>query len=463
MVGCGERLDHRTTKIGGVPDWPQAAAAECEKVGGSDACSSPPPEMTVCAQCGCTMALVTQAHAPLVSGELLNGTAVADRVLYLFTCFSNTCPGANTNAGRWRCLRAQAPLVHTATLANDTFEGETYRPSIVPETEVEGAVVGEVADDWGGGGRDDWGDAGDGSGGADDLANALDALATRDTDDGTAKKHKDQKRDETDTNETTMETTTNNTTSSRSKWLGPRLPEFYLLADYEPDASVASALTSSELADTERLLQKYAQEEGLEVNHGENAAAAIAVAIEKPNGSGNSQNEYAAEAYESGKVDGVDGRYLKFSKRLKRAPEQCVRYAFGGGALVWPVDGVGPEKECAKCEKCGSMRKTEMQLAPPLLHFVSQALEWRDDSNRQSGNDVIDSQVDQWDWQAVAVMTCVSSCGPSVGNSERKYSGGFFWSEEVVATADGDGGLAELLRSGNIDIPERDVVVQQQK
>jgi hypothetical protein len=60
-------------------------------------------------------------------------------------------------------------------------------------------------------------------------------------------------------------------------------------------------------------------------------------------------------------------------------------------------------------------------------------------------------------------MTCVSSCGPSVGNSERKYSGGFFWSEEVVATADGDGGLAELLRSGNIDIPERDVVVQQQK
>ena len=121
MVGGGERLDHRTTKIGGVPDWPQAAAAECEKVGGSDACSSPPPEMTVCAQCGCTMALVTQAHAPLVSGELLNGTAVADRVLYLFTCFSNTCPRANTNAGRWRCLRAQAPLVHTATLANDPY------------------------------------------------------------------------------------------------------------------------------------------------------------------------------------------------------------------------------------------------------------------------------------------------------------------------------------------------------
>ena len=57
MVGAGERLDHYATKVGGAPDWPRR--------------SSPPPSaMTACASCGEPMALVVQAHAPLVAGEL---------------------------------------------------------------------------------------------------------------------------------------------------------------------------------------------------------------------------------------------------------------------------------------------------------------------------------------------------------------------------------------------------------
>ena len=66
MVGGGERLDHRTTKIGGVPDWPPsaAAAADADPDGSLHLDpEAPPAEMTACARCGETMALVAQAHA----------------------------------------------------------------------------------------------------------------------------------------------------------------------------------------------------------------------------------------------------------------------------------------------------------------------------------------------------------------------------------------------------------------
>ena len=73
--------------------------------------------------------------------------------------------------------------------------------------------------------------------------------------------------------------------------------------------------------------------------------------------------------------------------------------------------------------------------------------------------------VDAWDWQAVVAMTCSRSCGPedlvpNEAGSER--SAGFSWFEERVASVDGDGGVAELLKSGQtFEVPERDVVVSE--
>ena len=76
MVGGGERLDHRTTKIGGVPDWPPPAAAAAD--GDPDGSlhhdpAAPPAEMTACARCGEVMALVAQAHARTSAPELVAG------------------------------------------------------------------------------------------------------------------------------------------------------------------------------------------------------------------------------------------------------------------------------------------------------------------------------------------------------------------------------------------------------
>jgi pre-rRNA-processing protein TSR4 len=477
MVGGGERLDHRTTKIGGVPDWPPSAAAAAD--GDPDGSllldpAAPPAEMTACARCGETMALVAQAHAPLVSGELPDGAAVADRVLYLFSCFSETCPGAGANAGRWRCLRAQVPPVAAPALDDDSLGARVHGPSTVPATEVEGAVVGEVADDWGGAGGDDWGagagdDWGAASGDAADaeaLASALDSLATRDVDRPVADTGGRFPRAENLARGDGSELTPRR--NRLSDWRGPRLPEFYLVADYEPDAASASALTSAERADAERLLHKYAVEEGLETDPA-NAAAAIAAAV--TDAATHSENRNAAEAYESAAVEGVDGRYLKFSKRVRRAPEQCVRYAFGGHALCWPEDGPGPEKTCAPCERCGASRRAELQLVPPLLHFAAEAAEWlgastyRSTRTAPSASYVSADAVDAWDWQAVVAMTCSRSCGPedlvpNEAGSER--SAGFSWFEERVASVDGDGGVAELLKSGQtFEVPERDVVVSE--
>ena len=496
MVGGGERLDHRTTKIGGVPDWPPSAAAAAD--GDPDGSllldpAAPPAEMTACARCGETMALVAQAHAPLVSGELADGAAVADRVLYLFSCFSRTCFSRTANAGRWRCLRAQVPPVAAAALARDERpEARARGPSTVPATEVEGAVVGEVADDWGGASGDDWGagagdDWGAGANGddADALASALDALATRDLDAEASARDTEWNRTARDAlppQDTMADASGRERTRAedargdgwasmekkkggRGDWRGPRLPEFYLLAEHEPDAASASALTASERADAERLLHKYAVDEGLETDSANAAAAIAAAAIAATR---DAATENAAEAYESAAVEGVDGRYLKFSKRLRRAPEQCVRYAFGGNALCWPEDGPGPEKTCAPCERCGAPRRVEMQLAPPLLHFAAQAAEWVRGSEEGKGGTkgapyVPADAIDAWDWQAVAAMTCSRSCGPREEEETRERGEeSFSWFEERVACVDGDGGVAELLESGQaFALPERDVVVSE--
>ena len=480
MVGGGERLDHRTTKIGGVPDWPPPAAAAAD--GDPDGSlhhdpAAPPAEMTACARCGEVMALVAQAHAPLVSGELADGAAVADRVLYLFSCFSRTCFSRTANAGRWRCLRAQVPPVTAAALARDERpEARARGPSTVPATEVEGAVVGEVADDWGGAAdADDWG-AGAGDADADALASALDALATRHLDgedemaDASGRLPRADEAREDGPGLTPRRL-------RRGDWRGPRLPEFYLLAEYEPDAASASALSASQRADTERLLHRYAVEEGLETDAA-NAANAVAAAVTAENRDA-ATRDAGGEAYESAAVAGVDGRYLKFSKRLRRAPEQCVRYAFGGHALCWPEDGPGPEKACAPCERCGAPRRAEMQLAPPLLHFAAQAAEWAGAESKKAKasaseinpapptSRVSAEAIDAWDWQAGAAMTCSQSCGPEEEKGEPGKNGSespvrFSWFEERVASVDGDGGVAELLKSGQtFEVPERDVVVSE--
>ena len=294
MVGAGERLDHYATKVGGAPDWPRR--------------SSPPPSaMTACASCGEPMALVVQAHAPLVAGELADGAAVADRTLYLFACFSRACrasTAAGADARRWKCVRAQARRRRRAPSSRHLVRRR--RPRRAPprgrgrgrprrrrRRRLErrrrrlgrrrmGRRRGRLA-------RVD--DPLDAAEQMDDLARALDALASDPSPSSSASAPPERRAKPGRRNHPppvdvprasddgrlspSLEDGGNPNPPGPRSGLGrtPTLPEFILVADFEPTASAAGAATASEREASERLLVKYALEEGL-VSEGEDASSA---------------------------------------------------------------------------------------------------------------------------------------------------------------------------------------------
>ena len=450
MVGAGERLDHYTTKVGGAPDWPPsvsaaavAAAVEGADAGRDDATptavpTAPPEDLTRCPTCSATMALVVQAHAPL--GAEPDQPDAPDRTLYLFTCFDPRCSSvrAGKNSGRWRALRAQRP----GTGGHSAWGGDGARTAAVSSApkEGEGANVAVIGDDWGANASgDDWGAAagddwvvGGDAAEMDELVDALDKLATQ-----PRKNDETKRRTDAIQEGGTAVGTDESTAKTKVTWRGPRIPEFFLVADWEPSSE------SAELAEAERALARYTETEGAVLDPSVSGAPSGSIQ------SGNVQsghNEWAGEGYEAGAVDGLDKRYLKFSKRIRRAPEQCVRYAFGGAGLVWPVDGSGPGAAVGACGRCGSDRRCEIQLMPPLLHFVSEGAEWSTKKDVAHGASVGTDQLDAWDWQTVAAFTCAKSCGVAASSDSVDSTQ---WTEEHVECVDGDGGIAELLKSGD--------------
>ena len=476
MVSAGERLDHYTTKVGGAPDWPAsvsaaaAAAVEGADAGDSDAPAvavpaAPPEELTRCPTCSAVMALVVQAHAPL--GAEPDQPDAPDRSLYLFTCFDPRCASVRggKNRGRWRALRAQIP----GAGGDGAWGGDRFARGGVScaPLEGEGATVAVIGDDWGGGGddwgggggggdSDDWGAGVDGQGAGagaemDELADALDRLATRPpttTNDTNDKRRTDGVAPNSgasdDADLVRPRSTSFDPDSFRElAWSGPSVPEFFLVADWEPVSSSQTA----DLAEAERALARYTEAEGASASSESHTRSPGSRASRVFGGeAAKNDHEWAGEGYEAGTVDGLDGRYLKFSKRIRRAPEQCVRYAFGGGGLVWPADGAGPAETTPRCGRCGAERRCEIQLMPPLLHFVAEAADWSEGNRRGVKFAVGADQLDAWDWQTVAAFTCSKSCSDGSGENGRNETQ---WTEEHVECVDGDGGIAELLKLGD--------------
>lgn len=171
--------------------------------------------------------------------------------------------------------------------------------------------------------------------------------------------------------------------------------EYYLIADAEPTA--VGALTAAEAAHAESLLASYAEREGVSVSD------VIA-----------DDAEWEGETYERGEATHVDDAYLRFNRRLARAPEQCMRYCVGGLNVLWPTKT--PPKPTS-CEACGAERVCEIQLMPALLTDVEDALAMHKGDAKLLANE---DDLLAWDWQTVCIFTCPNSCVPE-GEDDVSY------------------------------------------
>ena len=364
-AGAHDALDAYTAKAGGPPVRIAAASCECSLLRGEScdreaACATqaaaqgltrhaccaaraqawpegaqpPPPERLLCGRCGGATSLVMQAralrlrarvarmcrlssasdapapqlYAPLDAASV--GTDVHERFLYIFACLA---PGCRNEAAGWSALRAQRPAPPPPALPQPAAASAPAAPP-------------QPADDWGVAGADDWGGgdaaagnaastAGEGAPALDGLAEALQAAQLQGAAaDAAAAKLRAGRGDAAAAQR-----------PARPPPSAATLPEFYVAAVAEPEAdgSAAAGPRDAAAARAAQLAAEYAARRG-----GTSTAESAAAAGEPGGGDDGGEGEsWAGEQYERASVRGVDRAYLKFQKRLRRCPDQCLRCA----------------------------------------------------------------------------------------------------------------------------------------
>ncbi|GAX77207.1 hypothetical protein CEUSTIGMA_g4653.t1 [Chlamydomonas eustigma] len=178
----------------------------------------------------------------------------------------------------------------------------------------------------------------------------------------------------------------------------PVLPEFYLYAEKEPVGDADSTPVLTHVRDLLRRYERDEQELGgtPNINRYEGSSHIDGrQSVQDQQGptprmtgregleeecaseeegdcdaeSGVSSAAWAGEEYEEEKVAGLQDSYLKFAARLRRSPEQCVRYC-RGGQLLWPHVQLLEEQPCQRCRAASVF---EMQVMTPLISLLIEA------------------------------------------------------------------------------------------
>ncbi|ESP03421.1 hypothetical protein LOTGIDRAFT_87533, partial [Lottia gigantea] len=101
----------------------------------------------------------------------------------------------------------------------------------------------------------------------------------------------------------------------------------------------------------------------------------------------------AREEYEKSEIRG-DKHSHKFLKRLKRCPQQCIRYEWNGEPFFITKPSKDQQRELT-CPNCRSQCVFELQLMPPLVNYLH------------------NSHGDSSEFGTVIIFTCKDSCWSS--------------------------------------------------
>eukprot|EP00850_Spirogloea_muscicola_P024008 SM000421S16087 [mRNA] locus=s421:8359:11257:- [translate_table: standard] len=436
-----EPASHYATKIGGLPDWPAGAPAP-----GSGSASDGRASLVCCA-CGHSLVLAAQAYAPLALG---GGAHVDERTLYVLGCGQARC---GVHPSSWRALRLQArgkegesaepaePVKPSQGTSSDpslqmfarSLDADDTRTSPSPlwasilpagkdlELPVEKAAWHSDSTGSGFTAMDDcaWNDTGIEDGcwatppwptereeGEDgqlreeatfsmrELTDALEqetalAAASQSCRQASSRAARAAKA----TRARGVEIADEASSSRRSASEMLALPCFYIYSVMEP-AAKSSVRASSDCLEASAAPGGLGKEE------------------EAPG------EAWEGEVYEHDQALSADRSYLRFKKRIDRSPEQCLRYAFRGEP-VWP--GAQAVPPLPPCPSCGAPRVFELQLMPPLVYFLEEAMLTTDAIGPKS-----------WNWSTLAVFTCSQSCVDTAKKLDS--SGGLDWyaMEELI-------------------------------
>ncbi|ELR20373.1 MYND finger domain containing protein [Acanthamoeba castellanii str. Neff] len=114
----------------------------------------------------------------------------------------------------------------------------------------------------------------------------------------------------------------------------------------------------------------------------------------------------------------IDDSFIEFQHRVKRAPDQVLRYSRWDGAKpLWVRDSLQPTADdVPPCPHCQTPRKFEFQVLPQLLHYLEV---------EKVEKEGIDKAIN---WGTVAVFSCPKSCQPTP-TDEPNSSGPTYFEE----------------------------------
>ncbi|ETW08989.1 hypothetical protein, variant [Aphanomyces invadans] len=319
-----------TAKLGGIPAWFNAA-------------NSIPDSQLHCPQCHNSLYLVAQIYAPVTT----------PRSLYIFGCNSAKCV---TVPNSWRVFRFQV---------DDT---EQSKPAAPESTTTH--CVAPNSSTWGRGDSDDdsdddnWSSIGGSTWGSnvttatcdidlEALLNARDNAIAQST-----KRMQPQQPSATKAEvPSTVAGEVDEPIATR-----PHFASIFLNVDDEPAVSGTEKFTHET-----QLLNAYLADE--EKENASEVARLRNILKNKPSDSPTTSDGGVgdhAESYERTPLR--DKLFLRFQKRVKRSPSQCLRYNYGGEPL-WPSPP--PANLVVPNCQCGEARVFELQVRTPVRSSLS--------------------------------------------------------------------------------------------